>query len=201
MAILKKIRSGVDKVRKKYIPTFGEQFDKAKKEGKKTFKSTRDDKKKGKLEYSTMTKKEVDKKRGRLKRDYERNTGGKGGGADSGKKPVYEKATGTKLSARGKAFRDARKEGKDSFTFNGKSYSTRLKGEKKRKFINKSGNDSTLKKVGDLLTNTKIAYTPELSGKTSKKIKKVVRGDDFRNVSARKGGLIRGIPKLATKGY
>ena len=39
MAILKKIRSGVDKVRKKYIPTFGEQFDKAKKEGKKTFTS------------------------------------------------------------------------------------------------------------------------------------------------------------------
>ena len=35
MAILKKIRSGVDKVRKKYIPTFGEQFDKAKKKVKK----------------------------------------------------------------------------------------------------------------------------------------------------------------------
>jgi len=120
MAILKKIRSGVDKVRKKYIPTFGEQFDKAKKEGKKTFKSTRDDKKKGKLEYSTMTKKEVDKKRGRLKRDYERNTGGKGGGADSGKKPVYEKATGTEVSSRGQAFAKARKEGKKTFMYKGK---------------------------------------------------------------------------------
>tara|TARA_R100000900_G_scaffold47175_1_gene37835 strand:+ start:86 stop:625 length:540 start_codon:yes stop_codon:yes gene_type:complete len=179
MAILKKIRSGVDKVRKKYIPTFGEQFDKAKKEGKKTFKSTRDDKKKGKLEYSTMTKKEVDKKRGRLKRDYERNTGGKGGGADSGKKPVYEKATGTEVSSRGKAFAKARKEGKKTFMYNGKKYTTMLKGEKKKKLL----------------------QMPELSGKTSKKIKKVVRGDDFRNVSARKGGLIRGIPKLATKGY
>ena len=44
---------------------------------------------------------------------------------------------------------------------------------------------------------------PELSGKTSKKIKKIVRGNDsdYLTVSARKGGLIRGIPKLAKKGY
>ena len=32
-----KIRKFVDKVRKKVAPTFGEQFDKARKEGKKTF--------------------------------------------------------------------------------------------------------------------------------------------------------------------
>ncbi len=37
-----KIRSLIGKVRKKIAPTFGEQFSKAKKEGKKTFTSTRD---------------------------------------------------------------------------------------------------------------------------------------------------------------
>ena len=47
---MKKIRDKADKVRKKYIPTFGEQHSKAKSEGKKTFKSTRDDTKKGNLE-------------------------------------------------------------------------------------------------------------------------------------------------------
>ena len=31
------IKSSLDKLRKKFIPTFGEQFGKAKKEGKKTF--------------------------------------------------------------------------------------------------------------------------------------------------------------------
>ena len=48
-----RIRKFVDKVRKKVVPTFGEQFDKARKEKKKTFRSTRDDTKKGKLEYSS----------------------------------------------------------------------------------------------------------------------------------------------------
>ena len=38
-----RIRKFVDKVRKKVAPTFGEQFDKARKEKKKTFRSTRDD--------------------------------------------------------------------------------------------------------------------------------------------------------------
>ena len=52
-------RRTIDKVRKKVAPTFDEQFAKAKKEGKKTFRSTRDDKKKGNLEYSTKTKAEV----------------------------------------------------------------------------------------------------------------------------------------------
>ena len=51
-------RRTIDKVRKKVAPTFDEQFAKAKKEGKKTFRSTRDAKKKGKLEYSTETKAE-----------------------------------------------------------------------------------------------------------------------------------------------
>ena len=34
-------RKTIDKVRKKIAPTFDEQFDKAKKSGKKTFRSTR----------------------------------------------------------------------------------------------------------------------------------------------------------------
>ena len=42
-----KIRSTIGKFRKKWMPTFDEQFSKAKKEGKKTFRSTSDDKKKG----------------------------------------------------------------------------------------------------------------------------------------------------------
>ena len=188
-----RIRKFVDKVRKKVAPTFGEQFDKARKEKKKTFRSTRDDKKKGKLEYSTMKKKEVDKKIGRLKRDYERNTGGKGGGADSGKKPVYEKATGTEVSSRGKAFAKARKEGKKTFMYKGKKYTTMLKGEKEKKplFTGKG-----IKK------NINLSM-PELSGKTSKKIKKAVRGNTtgFDIQGARKGGLIKGLPKLAKKGF
>jgi len=188
-----RFRKFVDKVRKKVAPTFGEQFDKARKEKKKTFRSTRDDTKKGKLEYSTMRKKEVAKKIARQQKEYAKNTGGKGGGADSGAKPQYEKATGTKLSARGKAFRDARKAGKKEFTFEGKKYSTRMKGEKEKKpLITGKG------------FNKKINISkPELSGKTSKKIKKAVRREykGFDGVSARKGGLIRGIPKLATKGF
>ena len=128
-----RIRKFVDKVRKKVAPTFDEQFDKARKERKKTFRSTRDDTKKGKLEYSTMRKKEVAKKIAKSKAADAKARSGKGGGADSGAKPQYEKATGTKLSARGKAFRDARKAGKKEFTFEGKKYTTRLKGEKEKK--------------------------------------------------------------------
>ena len=167
-----RIRKFVDRVRKKVAPTFSEQFGKARKEGKKTFRSTRDDKKKGKLEYSTMKKKEVADKIAASKRDTVKATGKKDTSA-------YEKATGTKLSAKGKAFRDARKAGKKEFTFEGKKYSTRLKGEKPKKIM------------------------PELSGKTSKKIKRAVRGNTtgFDIQGARKGGLIRGIPKLATKGF
>ena len=169
-----RIRKFVDKVRKKVAPTFGEQFDKARKEKKKTFRSTRDDKKKGKLEYSTMKKKEVANKIARQKRETSRATGKK----DTS---TYEKATGTKVSSRGKAFRDARKAGKKEFTFEGKKYTTRLKGEKEKKLL----------------------QMPELSGKTSKKIKKAVRGNTtgFDIQGARKGGLIKGLPKLAKKGF
>ena len=75
---------------------------------------------------------------------------GKGGGADSGARPVFEKATGTKVSSKGQAFAKARKEGKKTFMYQGKKYTTLLKGEKPNKIL------------------------PELSGKTSKKIKKFV---------------------------
>ena len=172
MAIIKKLRNKIDKVREKYIPTFGEQFKKARTEDKKEFKSTRDDKKKGELSYSTMNKKEVQNKISKDKKDY---------GVDPVDQiePKYEKATGTKVSSFGQAFKNARKSGKKEFEYKGKKYNTKVKGEEPKKIM------------------------PELSGKTSKKIKKIVRGNDsdYLTVSARKGGLIRGIPKLAKKGY
>jgi len=120
--------SNVDKPKRR----FRDAFKKAIEKGKKTFKG--DFSKSvpagpgqvtaGKLEFSTMKKEDVAKKIARQKRDEERATGKKS-------KAVYEKATGTKVSSRGQAFAKARKEGKDSFTFEGKRYSTRLKGEKR----------------------------------------------------------------------
>ena len=144
------LRRTVDKVRKKIAPTFGEQFDKARKNKQKTFESTRDETKKGKLKYSTMNKSEVAKKIAKGKAADAKKREGKGGGADSGARPVFEKATGTKVSSFGQAFAAAKKAGKKEFTHNGKKYTTLLKGEKPNKIM------------------------PELSGKTSKKIKKFV---------------------------
>jgi hypothetical protein len=129
-----KVRSFFGKVRKKIAPTFGEQFGKAKKEGKKTFTSTRDDKTKGKLEYSTKTAAEVKAAKKRLT-DRERARSGD---------------TSKQLSDKGAAFKLARKSGKKTFTHKGKKFSTLLKGEKPNKKM------------------------PELSGKTSKKIKKFI---------------------------
>ena len=145
-----KVRSLIGKVRKKFLPTVGEQGAKARKEGKKVFRSTRDDKTKGKLEYATTSKKDVAKKIASNRAAEAKRKQGKGGGADSGAKGVYNKATGSAVSSRGQAFAKARKEGKKTFTYNGKSYTTLLKGEKPNKIM------------------------PELSGKTSKKIKKFV---------------------------
>ena len=123
-----KIRGTIGKIRKKFIPTFGEQFSKAKSEGKKKFRSTRDDTKKGKLEYATTTQKEAKKSEAFNKRIDE----------DKGAKRIrkigdkYEKTTGTKVSKKGQAFAAARKAGKDSFMFEGKKYHTRVKGEEKK---------------------------------------------------------------------
>ena len=58
--------------------------------------------------------------------------------------------TSKQLSEKGAAFKLARKMGKKEFTHKGKKYTTLLKGEKPNKIL------------------------PELSGKTSKKIKKFV---------------------------
>ena len=88
------------------------------------------------------------------------------------------------LSEKGAAFKLARKMGKDTFTHKGKKYTTLLKGEKKKKPLI-SGKGFFGKKIN--------ISKPELSGKTAKKIKKFV--------GARKGGLISGVPKLATKGF
>tara|TARA_R110001592_G_scaffold218683_1_gene472709 strand:+ start:669 stop:1136 length:468 start_codon:yes stop_codon:yes gene_type:complete len=152
MSIMKKIRDKADKVRKKYIPTFGEQHSKAKSEGKKTFKSTRDDTKKGNLEYSTETKAERSKAQKRMSNRERGSVGDKS----------------KQLSEKGAAFKLAKKMGKDTFTHKGKKYSTLLKGEKKKKLL----------------------QMPELSGKTSTKIKKIIRSPK------RNGGIaLRGYGK------
>jgi hypothetical protein len=129
-----KKKNVIQKLRKKFLPTFGEQFDKAKKEGKKTFTSTRDDKTKGKSEYHTRTKAEEDK----AKKKYTARERARAG--DKSKQ----------LTDRGAKFKLARKMGKKTFTHDGKTYSTLLKGEKPSKKMF------------------------ELSGKTSKKIKKFI---------------------------
>ena len=152
MSIIKKIRDKADKVRKKYIPTFGEQHSKAKSEGKKTFKSTRDDTKKGNLEYSTETKAERSKAQKRMSNRERGSVGDKS----------------KQLSEKGAAFKLAKKMGKDTFTHKGKKYTTLLKGEKKKKLL----------------------QMPELSGKTSTKIKKIIRSPK------RNGGIaLRGYGK------
>ena len=128
------IRRTIGKIRKKIVPTFGEQFAGAKKKGKKTFTSTRDKSKKGKLEYSTKTAAEVKAAKKRM--------------SDRERARVGDKSK--QLSEKGAAFKLARKMGKKTFTHKGKKFTTLLKGEKPDKIM------------------------PELSGKTSKKIKKFV---------------------------
>ena len=206
-----KIRSAIGKVRKKWLPTFGEQFSKARSEGKTKFKSTRDDKKKGKLEYATTTKKEADRAKAFNKR-IDKKTGAKRVRKAGDK---YESTTGTKLSSFGSAFSAAKKAGKKEFTYKGKKYNTRVKGEKEKKPLI-SGKGFWGKKIN--------ISKPELSGKTSKKIKRFVgakgggriagaarraqehgwyspdMGMKGRRMYA-KGGLIKGKPKLAVKGW
>ena len=126
----------IQKLRKKFLPTFDEQFADAKKSGKKTFTSTRDKSKKGKLEYSTKTKAEVEAEQKRLTNRERARSGDKS----------------KQLSEKGAAFKLARKMGKKTFTHKGKKYTTLLKGEKPDKIM------------------------PELSGRTSKKIKKFLGG-------------------------
>ena len=194
-----KVRSFFGKVRKKIAPTFGEQFSKAKSEGKSKFRSTRDDKKKGKLEYHTRTKAEESKAQKKYTNRERARSGDKS----------------KQLSDRGAKFKLAKKMGKDSFTHKGKKYSTLLKGEKKKKPLI-SGKGFFGKKIN--------ISKPELSGKTSKKIKTFVgakaggriagaarkaqqhgfyspdMGMKSRPMYA-KGGLIKGQPKLAKKGW
>ena len=130
----KKKKNIIQRLRAKIVPTFGEQFKKAKDAGKKIFKSTRDDKTKGKLEYSTKTAAEVKAAKKRMSNRERARVGD----------------TSKQLSERGADFKLARKSGKKTFTHKGKKYSTLLKGEKPSKKL------------------------PELSGKTSRKIKKFI---------------------------
>ena len=131
-----KKKNVIQRLRKKFIPTFGEQAEKARKEGKKVFRSTRDDTKKGKLYYSSKTADQVKAEQKRLTNRERARSGDKS----------------KQLTDFGAAFKLAKKSGKKEFTHKGKKYSTLLKGEK---------------------PNKKMF---ELSGKTSKKIKKFVGG-------------------------
>ena len=184
------------KIRKKIAPTFGEQFTKARSENKKTFRSTRDKSKKGKLEYHTRRK---DEEAAAQKKHTNRER------AKAGDKSKQ-------LSDFGAAHKLARKMKKDTFTHKGKKYSSLLKGEKKKKPLI----DWKKKKVN--------ISKPELSGRTSKRIKTFVgakaggriagaarkaqqhgwyspdMGMKGRRMYA-KGGLIKGKPKLAVKGW
>ena len=129
-----KVKSFFGKIRKKIVPTFGEQGAKARKEGKKVFRSTRDDTKKGNLYYSSKTADQVKVEKKRM--------------SDRERARVGDKSK--QLSDKGAAFKLARKMGKKTYTHKGKIYTTDLKGEKPNKIM------------------------PELSGKTSKKIKKFI---------------------------
>ena len=206
-----KIKKAIGSLRKKWMPTFDEQFSKARSEGKTKFKSTRDDKKKGKLEYATTTKKEADRAKAFNKR-IDKKTGAKRVRKEGDK---YESTTGTKLTSFGSAFSAAKKAGKKEFTYKGKKYNTRVKGEKEKKPLI-SGKGFWGKKIN--------ISKPELSGKTSKKIKRFVGANGGGRIAGAarraqehgwyspdmgmkgrrmyaKGGLIRGKPKLAVKGW
>ena len=160
------IKKTLGAIRKKIAPTFPEQFTKAKEGGKKEFRSTRAKKKgegwfgkeRGRLHYATTDKPKVEKKIVKAKKAEAKIHSPQ----KSEKKTVYEKATGTKVSERGQAFAAARKAGKKEFTYKGKKYHTRLKGEEK----DKPTIDWKKKKV-----NIKL---PELSGGTAKKIKRAI---------------------------
>ena len=107
-----------------------------------------DAKKKGK---KTFTSTRDDKKKGKL--EYSTKTAAE---VKAAKKRMSDREiarvgdTSKQLSEKGAAFKLARKMGKKEFTHKGKKYTTLLKGEKPNKIL------------------------PELSGKTSKKIKKFV---------------------------
>ena len=105
-----KVRSLIGKIRKKIAPTFGEQGEKARKEGKKVFRSTRDDTKKGKLYYSSKTADQVKAEQKRLSNRERAMSGDKS----------------KQLTDRGAKFKLARKMGKKTFTHKGKTYSTLL---------------------------------------------------------------------------
>jgi len=144
-----KIRSLIGKVRKKIAPTFGEQGEKARKEGKKVFRSTRDKSKKGNLYYSSKTAAQVKAEQKKLTNRERAMSGDKS----------------KQLTDRGAKFKLAKKMGKKTFTHKGKTYSTLLKGEKEKKPL-VSGKGFFGKKLN--------ISKPELSGPTSKKIKKFV---------------------------
>ena len=168
----------ISRLRKKFLPTYSEQFTKAKKAGKETFTSTRKKKKGsgwtgeelGKLHYAVADKPKVEKKIAKAKKAEAKIHSPQ----KSEKKTVYEKATGTKVSEKGQAFAAARKAGKDTYMHKGKKYTTLMKGEKKKKPL--------------IDWKKKVVNIPkfELSGGSAKKIKTFVSGKKKEAVKGKK---------------
>ena len=220
-----KIKKFFGKIRKKIAPTFGEQAEEARKAGKKTFKSERHKKKGsgwtgetlGKLEYSSDTKEMRQKARKKESRK-EQATRKKGQGKQVG------------LTDFQGAYKTALKAGKTDFTHKGKKFTTLKKGEKKKKpFVdwkNKKINitkpelsGGTAKKIkraigaqgggriADAARRAQIHgfYSPDM-GMGGRDPRMGMRGRGPGPGMARgrgyaKGGLIKGKPKLAVKGW
>ena len=182
--------------------------------------------KRGKLHYATTQKKDVEKKITKAKKAEAKIHSPQ----KSEKKTVYEKATGTKVSERGQAFAAARKAGKDSFVFEGKKYHTRVKGEEKKQPGFKVDKKGITFKLPELSGGTAKKIKKFVRGRTKKqgggRIADAARraqihgfyspdmgmrgrdprmgGRDPRMARGRgyaKGGLIKGKPKLAVKGW
>jgi len=224
------IKRTIGAIRKKLIPTFKEQHATAKAEGKKEFTSTRAkdkggswfSKRRGKLHYAATDKPKVEKKIAKAKKAEAKIH------HPHKKKSVYEKATGTKVSEKGQAFAAARKAGKKSFMFKGKKYHTRMKGEEKdkptidwkKKRVNiklpevSAETATKAKKIVGHQAGGRIAdaarraqihgfYSPDM-GMGGRDPRMGMRGSGpgmARGRGYAKGGLIKGKPKIAVRGW
>ena len=156
---------------------------------------------------------------------------GGGADSGSKKKAVYEKATGTKVSEKGQAYAAARKAGKDTYMYKGKKYTTLMKGEKPKKIwpeVSTVTSEGVKKRIGrqgggriaDAARRAQIHgfYSPDMGMEgrgTGMPGPNVTGGRDPRMAMGgrgpgpgmargrgyAKGGLIKGKPKLAARGW
>ena len=156
---------------------------------------------------------------------------GGGADSGSKKKAVYEKATGTKVSEKGQAYAAARKAGKKFYTYKGKKYTTLMKGEKPKKIwpefsgvtvkdIKKRIGRQGGGRIADAARRAQIHgfYSPDMGmegrgpGMPGPNVtggrdpRMAMRGRSPGPGMARgrgyaKGGLIKGKPKIAVRGW